>query len=604
MIIFYTVDKNLCAALDNSPYLYIMIYCERVCILKKTYIKETFKSPISIRAMLRTTCEKYGDKIAYKAYNYSNDIVETTYKEFYTDYTCFGTALAAALDLSKKKIAILSENRPEWILSYCAIIGCGSVVIPMDKELLPSQIEAFLNYANAEAVICSGRYLDKVLGMNMPNIKHIICFDGGDCQDKRFCDYSQLIAEGEKLLSEGCIKFTKSRYDTSKMSALIFTSGTTGTSKGVMLSEDNIVASMTASANMIHISSNNVLLSVLPMHHTYETCCGQLTALMLGVTICINNSLKYFVRNLKIFKPTTMVLVPLFVSTLKKKIQDEIKARGKQNVVDFGIKATKLLRKVKIDTRKYAFAQITANLGGRLRTIISGGAPLDPDCVEWFENIGISISQGYGITECAPLVAVNPLVTVYKNSVGLPIPGSRVKIILENPDGTERDAYPGVVGEICVKGPHVMLGYYNDPKATEEAFTEEGFFRTGDYGYMDEEGFLFITGRKKNIIVLQNGKNVYPEEIEEYLSKIDLIKECVVVGRTKESGDVVLTALIYPDYDRFKGCSDDEIISRMKSEVYNINKKLPIFKQVRSIELKKNEFEKTTSQKIIRYKLS
>lgn len=388
------------------------------------------------------------------------------------------------------------------------------------------------------------------------------------------------------------------------MCALIFTSGTTGTSKGVMLSEDNVLTSMTASANMICLDSDNTLLSVLPMHHTYETCCGQLTALMLGLTICINNSLKYFLRNLKIFKPTVMVLVPLFVTTIKKKIQDEIKAKGKQKTVDIGIKATKALRKVKIDTRKYVFSQITAALGGKLKTIICGGAPMDPDAVEWFENIGISISQGYGITECAPLVAVNPLVTHNKNSVGVAIPGSRVKVILEDDEGNEHDAYPGVVGEICVKGDHVMLGYYKDPEATEQAFTLEGYFRTGDYGYMDNDGFIFITGRKKNIIVLQNGKNVYPEEIEEYLEKIEHIKECVVVGRTKDSGEVVLTAIIYPDFDQFKGCTDEEIIAKMKSEVSAINKMLPIFKQVRSIELKKNEFEKTTTKKIIRYKLS
>ncbi len=571
--------------------------------MKKIQIKEKYRSPDSIRAMLTETCEKYSDKVAYKYYNSSNEIEEITYKQLLSVYNSFGTALAN-LGLRKTKIAIISENRPEWMISYCAIIGCGSVVIPIDKELLSGQIEAFLNYADAEAVICSSKYLEKVCSMNIPNVKFVISLDETDFADPRLQKYNDLINLGGRYLSEGSIKFTKSRYDTSKMCALIFTSGTTGTSKGVMLSEENILTSMTASANMISLDSNNTLLSVLPMHHTYETCCGQLTALMLGLTICINNSLKYFLRNLKIFKPTVMVLVPLFVTTIKKKIQDEIKAKGKQGAVDFGIKATKVLRKVKLDTRKYVFSQITSALGGRLKTIICGGAPMDPDAVEWFENIGINVSQGYGITECAPLVAVNPLITFNKNSVGVAIPGSRVKIILEDDDGNEHDAYPGVVGEICVKGNHVMLGYYKDPESTEKAFTEEGYFRTGDYGYIDNDGYIFITGRKKNIIVLQNGKNVYPEEIEEYLEKIEHIKECVVVGRTKDSGEVVLTAIIYPDFDQFKGCTDEEIIAKMKAEVSNINKMLPIFKQVRSIELKKNEFEKTTTKKIIRYKLS
>ena len=261
------------------------------------------------------------------------------------------------------------------------------------------------------------------------------------------------------------------------------------------------------------------------------------------------------------------------------------------------------MRKIGIDTRSLIFAEIRKSLGGKLNKIVCGGAATDPSAIEWFENIGISISQGYGITECSPLVAVNPLFTRYYDSVGLPVPGTKVKIIDEC-DGKEVDLPCGEIGEICVKGPSVMIGYYNAEEETKAVFTQEGYFRTGDYGYLNEEGYLFITGRKKNIIVLNNGKNVYPEEIEEYLEKIESIKECVVVGRTKESGEVVLTALIYPDFDMYKGCSDEEIIAAMRAEVANINKKLASFKQVRSIELQKEEFEKTTTKKIIRYKLS
>jgi long-chain acyl-CoA synthetase len=339
------------------------------------------------------------------------------------------------------------------------------------------------------------------------------------------------------------------------------------------------------------------------MHHTYETTAGQLTALRIGVTICINNSLKYFMRNVKLFRPTAMVVVPLYLTTLRKRISDEIKKQNKENVLNVGVKATKVLKKVGIDARSVVFSEVLGSLGGRLKNIVCGGAAIDPETIEWFHNIGINVSQGYGITECSPLVAVNPLVTVHYNSVGVAIPGSKVKII-DDQDGIEKDLPNGEIGEICVKGGHVMLGYYNDEEATKATFTEEGYFKTGDYGYIDDDGFIYITGRKKNIIVLDNGKNVYPEEIEEYLERIEKIKEVVVVGRTKESGEVVLTALIYPDFDQYKGQCDNAIIDDIRSEVAKVNKTLPSFKQVRNIELKKNEFEKTTTRKIIRYKLS
>ncbi len=573
--------------------------------MKKHVIKEVYQAPENLRALFRNAAEKYGDKIVYKYFTSANDVAEMTYNELYETFNAVGTAVSN-LGLQNSRMAILSENRPEWVISYAVTISCGSVAIPLDKELLPNQIENFLQYSEAEAIFCSATYLDKVIQMSLPKIKAIICFDDAEDlteKDQRCFSFVKLIEEGKQLLEEGSTIFADARYDSSKMCALLFTSGTTGTSKGVMLSEDNITANIKACCNMIQIGSNNVLLSVLPMHHTYELTAGQLSAINIGVTICINNSLKYVMRNIKMFRPSVLVVVPLYVTTIKKKICDEIKNRNKEGVINFGVKTTKALRKVGLDTRKLIFAEIRKSLGGKLNKIVCGGAATDPEAIEWFENIGINVSQGYGITECSPLVAVNPLFTRYYDSVGLPVPGTRIKIITDE-DGKEVDLPCGEIGEICVKGPSVMLGYYNAEEETKAAFTQEGFFRTGDYGYLNEEGFLFITGRKKNIIVLNNGKNVYPEEIEEYLEKIESIEECVVVGRTKESGEVVLTALIYPDYDQFKDCSEEEIVAKMRAEVANINKNLASFKQVRSIELQKEEFEKTTTKKIIRYKLS
>ncbi len=570
--------------------------------MKKPVIKTKYQTPENIRQVLRESAETYGDKVAYKYFTASKDVAEMTYKQLYTVYNNIGTYICE-LGLQNTKIAILSENRPEWVIAYTSIIGSGSIVIPLDKELLPNQIESFLNYSDAEAIFCSSAYLSKVLEMDVPKIKYIFDFDAVGSEDPRYIAYKKMNSRGKKLVESGCLKFTNARYDSSKMSALIFTSGTTGTSKGVMLSEDNITTSINASSNMIAVDSNHVLMSVLPMHHTYELTCGQLTALRLGVTICINNSLKYLMRNFKLFRPTVMVVVPLYITTMRKKISDEIKNRKKDNVVNVGVKATKALRKVGIDARSLVFAEVLKALGGRLKLIVCGGAAADPDTIKWFEDFGINVSQGYGITECSPLVAVNPMVTVHYDSVGLPIAGSRVKIINDE-DGVEEDLPTGEIGEICVKGSHVMLGYYKDEEATKAAFTQQGYFRTGDFGYLDSDGYLYITGRKKNIIVLNNGKNVYPEEIEEYLHKIDIIKECVVIGREKDNGEVVLTALIYPDFDQFKGCTEEQISDRMRAEVASVNKMLPTFKQVRNIELKKTEFEKTTTKKIIRYKLS
>lgn len=570
--------------------------------MKIPVIKNKYKMPESIRSILRESKEKYGDKVVYKYFTAPNEISEITYKQLYSIYNSVGASICS-LGIQKSKIAIIGENRPEWMISLMAIISSGSIAIPLDKELMPAQIENFLAYSKAEAVFCSGKMAEKICAMNLPDMKYIIDFDNLGSIDKRYLAYNNVVSSGARLVADGYKVFKTSRYDRSKMSALIFTSGTTGTSKGVMLSEDNILTAINAASNMIDFAPDNVLLSVLPMHHTYEMTAGQLTAIRLGITICINNSLKYVMRNMKMFRPTAMVVVPLYVNTIKKKISDEIRTRKKEKIVDVGVKATKVLRKIGLDARGLVFSEVVGALGGRLKTIICGGAATDPEAICWFENIGINVFQGYGITECSPLVAVNPMVNVHYDSVGLPIPGSRVKIISDD-TGVEIDLPCGEIGEICVKGGHVMLGYYNDAEATEKAFTQEGYFRTGDFGYMDQDGYLYITGRKKNIIILDNGKNVYPEEIEEYLERIDAIKECVVIGRENNNGEVVITALIYPDYDQFKGCDEDAIVERMRSEVATINKLLPTFKQIRNIEIKKNEFEKTTTKKIIRYKLS
>ncbi|MDD4124995.1 MAG: AMP-binding protein [Eubacteriales bacterium] len=570
-------------------------------------IKTKYPRYLNLRQMIYDAAEKFEDKAYLKYIKGDKSVGEITFRRFSELMENLGTYFAVP-ENSCGRIAILAENRYEWLVVYTAALAAGKVVIPLDKELDFAQAEKFIELAEADTIVYSADFAEKVVkmaeaGIHSKNIRHYINLDSLDSvTDKRYTTYKRCITFGEEKLASGSFSFKKLRSNSSRVCAIIFTSGTTGTSKGVMLTEDNIMSCIHASANMVNISENDVLLSVLPYHHTYETCCGLLTPICIGITVCINNNLKYFTKNVQLFRPTAIVLVPLFVATMAKKIESEIKKTNKETIVKGGVFITKNINRIGIDVKRYVFASIHKFLGGRLKTIVCGGAALDPQYIKRFEEFGIYISQGYGITECSPLVSVVPWKKVKYASVGIPIPGSTVKIMAEDEKGNEYDLPTGETGEICIKGPQVMAGYYKNPEATAEAFNKEGFFKSGDYGYMDEDGYLFITGRKKNIIIFDNGKNVYPEEIEEYLYRLDIVKECVVVAREIE-GVSMITAVIFPDYELFKDKSEEQIKEAFKTEVAKINRSLPSFKQVHHVEIKKTEFEKTSSKKIIRYKV-
>ncbi|MBQ8401678.1 MAG: AMP-binding protein, partial [Clostridia bacterium] len=308
-------------------------------------------------------------------------------------------------------------------------------------------------------------------------------------------------------------------------------------------------------------------------------------------------------RNLANYKPNSEMLVPLFVETMYKRVWNEIDKKGMRQKVETAIRVSNGLRKVGIDMRSKFFAQITNAFGGNLKVIVCGGAPLSPQLIRDFDAFGITILEGYGITECAPLVAVNRMGKGRLHSVGTAVEQCQVRIDTSGNDRQEEDiaeyGYP--TGEICVQGENVMLGYYRNEEATKAVFTDDGWFRTGDIGYMDRDGYIYITGRKKNLIIFSNGKNVYPEEIEEYLSRIPDIQESVVLGRENAQGEVVITALIYPDYTRFEGKDKSGIFDAIKSQITDLNRTLPAFKQIREIEIRDTEFERTTSRKIKRY---
>lgn len=524
-----------------------------------------------------------------------------TYSEFYSYVKAIARGLIRS-DLGGKRIAVIGETSVEWIGTYLGTVISGGEIVPLDALLDKEQLVKFINLAECDALFYSDSWTRAIEENvdNMPTVKHF-----GRLTDANF----SLRASGNKTLEKLCrlsdiVKNGNANRsiplpdtDIQKMCALLFTSGTTGTSKGVMLSQRNICACLEDISVVLHqINEKDVLLSVLPIHHTYEMTAGILAPMLFGACICINDSIKHITKNLKKYRPTVMALVPLFLEQFEKKIRASIAKQGKTRVVAVGSKASRVLLKVGIDVRAKLFGQIREAFGGRLRYVVSGAAALNPTLVAFFKDLGITISQGYGITECAPLISVVPFDVYNPKSCGKIIPGMQVFIDKKHPTDT--------YGEIVVKGENVMLGYYNNPKATEEVLAK-GWFYTGDYGYMDADGYLYITGRKKNVIVLPGGKNVFPEEVEEYLAPIELIEECVVIGREKD-GDVIVTALVYPNATvaAERGIkNEEEIQTLIKEEIRCVNQRLAGFKQIRKVEFRNEPFEKTSTRKIKRYKV-
>lgn len=361
-----------------------------------------------------------------------------------------------------------------------------------------------------------------------------------------------------------------------------------------MLCQRNLTTATNSADQSMEYDDRNTFISFLPPYHTYEMTIGQFAIMNLGATIKINSSLKRTIKDMATFKPNTLMLVPLFVETMHKKIWDEIDKRGMRSKVRAAMKLSDAMLAVGIDMREKFFGQITSAFGGNLKSIVCGGAALNPQIIKDFYSFGILILNGYGITECSPLVSVNRPSGVRLGSVGVPVKNCTVRIDIGD---------DGKTGEVLVKGDNVMLGYFNNPEATAEAFTEDGFFRTGDIGYMDKDGYIYLTGRKKNVIILSNGKNIFPEELEEYIYRIPGILESVVVGRKDENGEPRITAICVPDLAKFEGMSNEEIEKKIKAEITALNKKLPIFKQIAITEIRWEEFEKTASRKIKRFKV-
>ena len=542
--------------------------------------------------------ERYGDHILFQFERAKVDY-EISYKEF-SEYAAAMTRAYIHLGLAGKRVAIIGENCPEWIATYLAAITSGGIAVPIDVALSKEQLVEFAKMAKVEVLAYSKTWASFV-EENADQFEGVTTFIS--LADSEFDFKTVEVHELERFTSAQKIAHTGNavtdiaipEQDIERMSIMLFTSGTTGTSKIVMLSQKNIITVINAAREPLKdIDEKDTLLSVLPVHHTYELTCGIFCASDHGATLAINDSIKHVTKNLKKYRPTVMAVVPLYVEVFYNSIMKNVRKQGIEKTFNMALKLSKIAGALHIDVRKQLFGKVMEAFGGRLHKLVCGGAAIRPELVDTFKAIGIEISQGYGITECAPLVSVIPAGVYNPKSCGKIVEGMEIRIDKENPT----DEF----GEIVVQGDNVMLGYYKNEKATAEVL-QDGWFRTGDYGYVDNKGYLYITGRKKNIIVLQDGKNVFPEEIEEYLGAIDHIKECVVVGRQKDS-DLAITALVYPDFEYTDSIglkSKEEVYNAIREQINITNRKLVGYKRIVAVEFVEEEFEKTPSRKIKRF---
>lgn len=564
------------------------------------YVVYKESRPIAdLKHMLETSVQAYGDNVAFmQKFHKDEPYKSITYKEAFETVNALGTALINA-GLKNKRIAVIGENCYQWATSYLAVICGTGVVVPLDKELGASELGQLIKESQASAVMFTEKYTDifKEIKENGDSQLEILIKLNGDKQEENILTWSGLIAEGKKLLEKGDRRFIDAEIDPDAMSELLFTSGTTGIAKGVMLSHKNICFDLMIAPTILRVHTWDIFFSVLPIHHTYEGTAGFLMPLYKGAAIAYCEGLKHIVKNLSEVRPTMFLGVPALFETLYKTIMKNIRKQGKEGLVKKVMALNKVTKKVGLDLNKKLLKDILKVFGGRMRVLISGGAAIDPAILQFFNDLGFIAVQGYGLSECAPMGALNPDQHKYMRnaSVGHILPGMDVKIVDKDEDG---------IGEICLKGDNVMLGYYNNPEETAKVI-KDGWFYTGDQGYIDDEKFIYITGRKKNVIIASNGKNVFPEELEYLLSKIPYVTESMVWG-AEEKGDIIIVAAIRPDMEEVeavlgKDCNEEAVKKLLWDEVDKINAELPMFKKIRKIAVRNEEFEKNTSKKIKRF---
>ena len=541
----------------------------------------------------------YADKLAfeYKLEPKSTEYIRITYGEFVEDIKNLATALLS-LNLRKKRVAIIAPNRYEWCVSYLAITTSDMVVVPLDKSLHANEIESLIQRSAVETVIFDSEYLDtfrKLKTENTSHLVHYICMD--EKVDGDMLSYKTLLAQGKQLRQEGSTSYDSITLTPNEMSIMLFTSGTTAISKAVALSQANICADIYALSQMAKVTKEDTFLSFLPLHHTFESTCTFLYGTYCGITIAFCDGIRHVANNLKEYHITGFVCVPLMLEIMYKKIQKAIEQQGKTNLVKTMSGIANFLLKFGIDIRKKLFKQILDNFAPDLRLLIAGGAPMSKDAIQGFLNLGINLLQGYGLTETSPVLAGENDKYKKLGSVGFPLPSIDIAIDTPNEEG---------IGEIKAKAPTVMIGYYGNKEATDEVL-KDGWFYTGDLGYFDKDGFLFITGRKKDVIVLKNGKNIYPEELEILVNKLSYVEESLVYGKPDpKDGDLTLCCKIVYNADTMKELFPDKTVEDYHDIIWQaikneVNKSMPAYKYIREILITEEPLIKTTTQKVKRH---
>ena len=538
---------------------------------------------------------RYANNIAfeYKKDVHDEEPIKITYAQFAKDIEYLGSGLLT-LELKNKRVAIIAPNRYEWCVSYLAVGTAGLTVVPLDKSLPDNEIESLIVRSKVDVVIFDKKYIEvfkKIEKEKISELKYYICMDNTE----DFMKYAEVVNKGKEIFDSKDNKYNNIKLDPNEISIILFTSGTTSIAKAVALSQSNICADITALSQMAKIYETDRFLSFLPLHHTFESTTTFLYGTSCGITIVFCDGLKYIQKNLKEFKITGFVCVPLMLEIMYKKMMKTIEEQGKAKLVSTMRKVTRGLLKIKIDIRRKVFKQILDALGPNLRMFISGGAAISKEAIRAFRDIGINLLQGYGLTETSPVLAGENDVYKRDGSVGFALPGIDIKIDKPNSEG---------IGEIIAKGPVVMHKYLDNEEATKEVL-KDGWFHTGDLGKFDKDGFLFITGRKKYVIVLKNGKNVFPEELEILINQLDYVSECMVFGKPDKDDDLKICAKIVYNPEVMENLCPNKSKEEYHDIVWqdirnNINKQMPAYKYIREIIVTDEPLIKTTTQKVKR----